>query len=390
MFRIFLRKLRLFLAPVLMLGVLAPSLQAQSLEFKYGGYLKELGLVSTGNAFKTVHYDNILHNRIETEWKYGRTWELNVDLRNRLLNGFTVENQPGYDRSLDHDPGYADLSWLPVNTDRSILHSQIDRLKLSYFNGPWEAHFGRQRLNWARTFVWSPNDLFNNFSYLNFDYEERPGSDAFNLQYNWSYASSAELAWQFGHTWDETVLAGMLRGSIGSYDVQGILAHYYKSLALGAGWAGYIGDAGLKGEVTYFHPEDHFTGESGTLTASAGIDYMFNSGLYLRSELLYNGGYQPALNPAQQLTRPPSADNLFIARSGYFLDASYSFHPLVDGNFSIIGSFDRSVFVAIPQVSYSISGNTDLLLLAQFYKGSVLENATPTPNLFYVRLKWSF
>ena len=30
--------------------------------------------------------------------------------------------------------------------------------------------------------VWNPNDLFNAFSFVDFDYEERPGSDALRIQ----------------------------------------------------------------------------------------------------------------------------------------------------------------------------------------------------------------
>ena len=34
---------------------------------------------------------------------------------------------------------------------------------------------GRQRINWGQTFVWNVNDVFNAYSYFDFDYKERPG-----------------------------------------------------------------------------------------------------------------------------------------------------------------------------------------------------------------------
>jgi len=369
-----------------------PDASAQNKKFNVniGGYLKELGQINLNNDFSTLHYDNIIHHRIESNWKVGNHFEFETDLRTRLLSGYTVEHQPGIKQMYEQDPNYLDMSWVWFDSKYTLMHSNIDRLYASYYNGPWDITLGRQRLNWSRTFVWSPNDLFNNFAYLDFDYEERPGTDALNLQYSWSYASSIQLTTQFGHYWDETVIAGMLRSSLGSYDIQFIGGHYHKDVAIGAGWAGYLGDAGFKGEISYFHPEDQFFNRLGHITATTGFDYMFSNGLYMQGELLYNGGYQKQYAPLASLVQPPSADNLFIAKSGFFLNGSYQFTPLVTGQLGLMSSFDRSIFIVIPQVSISLTENVDLLLLSQLLKGSVLDRVVNTPNLFFFRLKWSY
>lgn len=359
-------------------------------DVKLSGYLKELGQLSLDNNFKDVRYDNIIHHRFESDWTLSEHFEFRADLRTRLLNGYTVNNTPGLEQFYEGDPNYFDLSWVWFNTNRSLMHSNIDRLHLSYINGPWEIYAGRQRVNWGRTLVWNPNDLFNNYAFLDFDYEERPGVDALTAQYNWSYASSAEAGIRVSDSWDESVLAGMVRTSWGSYDIQFTAGHYLENLTLGAGWAGYLGDAGFKGEVSYFHPEDQLFDQSGHLTATAGFDYMLSSGIYLQSELLYNGGFNRRGNPLNTLVRPPSADNLFIAETGYFLNGSYQFHPLVSGNLGFMGSFDRSIFIAIPQVTVSVTENIDFLVLSQLLKGSVFNQSIETPNLFFFRLKWSY
>ena len=359
-------------------------------DVELGGYIKELGQLSASNDFSDLRYDNILHHRLESDWTISEHLEFRADIRNRLISGYTIKNTPGIEQFYELDPNYLDLTKVWFDTDYSILQSHIDRLHVSYINGPWEVHAGRQRVNWGRTFVWNPNDLFNNYAFLDFDYEERPGVDALIGRYSWSYASAVEAGIRIGDTWEKTVIGGMLRTSLGSYDLQFIGGHYLDKLALGAGWAGYLEDAGFKGEVTYFHPEDQFFEESGHFTATAGFDYMLNNGLYLQSELLYNGGYNRGANPLDRLVRPPSADNLFIATSGFLLNGSYQIHPLVSGNFSFLGSFDRSIFIAIPQISVSVSENVDLLLLSQLLKGSVFRQAVETPNLFYFRLKYSY
>lgn len=359
-------------------------------EVDISGYVKELGQLSVDNDFSTVRYDNILHHRIESKWDLTDNIEFRADFRTQLLNGYSVNNTPGLRQFYEEDVNYIDLSWVWFNAEHFLMHSNIDRIHASYINGPWEVHAGRQRVNWSRTLVWSPNDLFNNYAYLDFDYEERPGVDGLTAQYNWSYASSAELSYQIADSFDRSVIGGMVRVSSGGYDLQFIGGHYREHAVIGGGWAGYINEAGFKGEVSYFHPEEDFFNQTGHFTATAGFDYMFTNGIYLQSELLYNGGYNRRGNPLNTLVQPPSADNLFIANSGFFLNSSYQIHPLVSGNLGFMGSFDQSIFIAIPQITFSIAEDVDLLLLSQLLKGAVFRESVETPNLFFFRLKWSY
>ncbi|MDR8394463.1 hypothetical protein NC796_25175 [Aliifodinibius sp. S!AR15-10] len=384
------KNLLLLLFTIIFLNIQTVSAQNRNFNVELGGYLKELGQLSLDNAISKVRYDNILHHRLESDWTLSEHLEFRADLRTRLLHGYSIEHTPGLNELYEQDPNFMDLSWVWHSGDRSVLHSSIDRLHASYINGPFEVHVGRQRLNWGRTYVWNPNDLFNAYSYLNFDYEERPGVDAISAGYSWSYASGVEVGYRAGDSFEESVIGGMLRTSLASYDVQFIGGHYLEHTVLGVGWAGYLSSAGFKGEITYFHPEDRFFEDTGHFTATAGIDYMLPSGLYLQGELLYNGGFQRQSGALQELTQPPSADNLFIARSGFFLNSSYQLHPLVSGNLGVMSSFDRSIFIFIPQLSYSVSENVDFLVLSQLLKGSILRNVTDTPNLFFFRLKWSY
>lgn len=368
----------------------SPISAQNGIETDFGGYLKELGSVSMSNDLETVRYDNILHHRVESEFELGKGFEVRADLRTRLLNGWSIQNTPGYADFLEQDAGYFDLSWTWFDTEGTILHSASDRLHLSYINGPWEVHAGRQRINWGKTMVWNPNDLFNAYAYLDFDYEERPGTDALYMQYSWSYASSMNLGYQPGDSFNESVIAMMYRGSFSNYDIQLVGGSYYEYLTVGGGWSGYLKSAGFKGEFSYFHPRNDFFGETGHFTATIGGDYMFPKSIYLTGELLYNGGWNRTGNPVATLTRPPSADDLFIARTGYFINASYPINPLIGISGGVMGSFSRPMAIFIPRITRSLNNNLDLMVLAQILKGSALEDLTETPNLFFVRIKWSY
>ncbi len=375
---------------LLFLFALPDTLAAQTVTPYYKGYLKELGSLSLSNDLKTVHYDNIIHNRLESRFSFESGFEIRADLRTRVINGYTVENVPGYADILDDDPGFVDMSLILVDKEKTIVHTAIDRLQLSYYSEKWDVVLGRQRVNWGKSMVWNPNDLFNAYSYLDFDYEERPGTDALTVQYSWSYASSLQLGYKFGRSLDESVIAFMARGNLGDYDIQLITGNYLDKLILGAGWTGYLGNAGFNGEVSYFHPRDNFFDESGHFTATLGSDYMLPNSMYLSGELLYNGGYNSSANALAQLSQPPTADNLFISKTVFFVNSNYPLTALTNLSFGVMGSFTESVFVFIPQVSYSVTENLDFLVLSQLLKGNALQEATNTPNVLFFRLKWSF
>ena len=78
--------------------------------------------------------------------------------------------------------------------DSVVFNTTIDRVFLEYNKNDWEVRVGRQRINWGINLAWNPNDVFNAYSFFDFDYEERPGSDAIRIRKYTGIASSVELA----------------------------------------------------------------------------------------------------------------------------------------------------------------------------------------------------
>lgn len=356
------------------------------------GYLKELGVLGFNNKLKNFQYDNIIHNRINTHWSFTPKLSGELDVRTRIFNGYTVRHNPLYGQFLGADQGVVDLSWTPVDEQSIIIHSQIDRLYMTYDAEKWSLRLGRQRVNWGKAYVWNPNDLFNAFAYLDFDYEERPGTDAIRFQYFKDFASGFEVAYRPNDRWDESILGFLYKGNIKGYDYQLLGAHYYDELAFGAGWAGSIKTVGFKGETTYFHPEEKLFKRSGYILASVGLDYAFANSLYLQMETLYNGN--PGLEAAGfgLLNSQISANNLFPSRGSLFLNASYPLHPLVSVSLGGIKGFKQDLSIIIPSVTVSITDNLGFLLTAQLIRANQLDFdlLNLNQNFLYGRLKWSF
>lgn len=354
------------------------------------GYLKELANLNFNNRFTTFNYDNVIHNRINTHWRLSPRLKGEIAFRTRLFNGYTVEeNAALYTQFLEQDEGLLDLSWVWLRNDLMLGHTQIDRLYLSYTAPKWTLSLGRQRINWGVSTVWNPNDLFNTYSYLDFDYEERPGADALRFQYFGSVGHGFEVAYRPAERWDESVLGFMAKFNRWNYDFQVLTVHYRSELALGLAWAGNIKGAGFKGEFTYFHPETSFR-EAGYLVGTLGLDYAFEQGLYLQTEFLYNGNWREGSSILQLLQGTLPANNLFPAQTAWFLNAAYPLHPLWQVGLGSIWSPDERLFFVFPSLTYSAAENLDILLTAQLLFQRELEALTPTTNLLFLRIKWSF
>ena len=364
------------------------------------GYLKELGTLSFSKQGDNFRYDNIIHNRLNSQWNLGKGLVGKLEVRNRIFNGYTVESLhllnkqapafPNYGDILDNDPGLVDMSWVWANEQNLVGHTAIDRLSVAYRREKWELQIGRQRINWGKTTGWNPNDLFNTYSYLDFDYEERPGADAIRFQYFRGYASGFEIAIKPDETVDKSVAAVMLKHNNFNYDFQWIVANYYTEMAAGLGWSGNIKNVGFKGEATYFHEKENWEEKEGYVNASVGFNYMFPHSIFAQVEFLYNGKWDDTQPIADVLAKPLPANNLFFAKTAVLFAASYQITPLLSANASAIVSPTDEIYFFVPGITISLAENFDFLLTAQILRSKALDQAMPTPNLLFGRFKWSF
>ncbi len=211
------------------------------------GYIKNLqtlSIIDAGvNADKQWLTDNLIHNRLNFKWYINDNFTFKADLRTRILFGESTKLNttfnPDFAKDLnDASNDFFTLSWLTIDKNPIIMHSVLDRLYMEWVQGNWEVRLGRQRINWGISTVWNPNDVFNAFSYTDFDYEERPGSDALRIKYYTGYAGSLELAVKAFDDIDEAVAAALWKFNQWNYDFQILAGVVNQNIALGGGWAG--------------------------------------------------------------------------------------------------------------------------------------------------------
>lgn len=225
-------------------------------KIEFGGYVKYMNtnqFVNLDNIFT----DNLIHNRLNFKYYPNDNWTFSFEMRNRIFYGENLEINPNFAPSIDLDNGVVDMSWNLVDEPVLLMNATIDRANIEYNRGKWNIRLGRQRINWGINLAWNPNDLFNAYNFVDFDYQERPGSDALRIQYYTGAMSQVELAHRPGSNWDETILTSRYKFNKAGYDFQFIGGNYRTDATLGLGWAGNIKSIGFKGEGTYFHPREN-------------------------------------------------------------------------------------------------------------------------------------
>lgn len=354
------------------------------------GYVKNLQSVYKIDGFDSYLIDNLVHNRLNFKWYTNDHLTVRVEMRNRLFYGDLVKLSPGFgDQIEEANNDVLDLSFHWQESEGSVINSTLDRVYLEYVKNNWEIRLGRQRINWGISTVWNPNDVFNAFSFTDFDYEERPGSDALRIKHYTGVASSIEVAVNAAETWDDRVVAMLFKWNAFQYDFQVLSGVANNEFVLGAGWAGNIGNAGLKGEMTYFTPLVGVDPSSYAFTI--GADYSFSNSLYTGLGYLYNSNGVTRGSLADLFSFQLSAKNLYPFRHALFANASYPITPLVNGVLAIIYSpvSSKPLFIN-PTVTWSIAQNWDLDIVGQLAFNDTGDRYTSPITATFVRLKVSF
>lgn len=352
------------------------------------GYFKDLQSVSFGNRFNNISHTHLVHNRLNLKWKPGSTFSAGTEIRNRFYQGSDVKNTPNFGRRLRNENEAVNLSVIWHQNRTNVLHTNVERLWLEYRQPSWNLRAGRQRINWGMTVTWNPNDIFNTYNFLDFDYEERSGSDALRGQYSISDNSGIEAAVALSGEKNEAIAAIKYAINHKGYDLQFISGLFHQHFTAGAGWAGSIDDIGYKGEVQIFTANKD-TGGSFNLTME--LDYVFKKGWYVNGGMLYN--HNGLSHPEQDWSHTSfkiSPLNLMPARWNILAGTSKEFSPLFNGSLTVVYSPAVNMLILFPSFRYNLFPNIDIDFVWQSFFAQVQHKFQSISNTVFLRAKWSF
>jgi hypothetical protein len=359
----------------------------------FGGYIKYLPSVSLPQTGDRL-YDQLLHQRLNFEYRFTDALNFATGMRNRLFFGDSTK-LPGYSKLIGSDSGYLDLSWNWLERGQALGNTSVDRLYLDWHPDDYQLRFGRHRIAWAMATLWNPNDLFNAYSIYDIDYAERPGTDALLLGKSLGFASALEAVWAFADNWENSRLAGRYQFNTHGYDIQFLAGKNRIDLVGGFGFAGSIVGAGLRGELSYFSPYRKRWNGAAThrsVVTTLEVDHTIpgRRNILIKLAGLYISTPDNPGNARIFLSRPLTARSLSFAHwTGYF-DFAFDLTALSRQTFALSYYGDDSWYL-LASNSISLADNWELLLVWQHFDGkpgSLFGNAPS--DLLFGRMQWSF
>lgn len=353
------------------------------------GYIKNLHEFSFVDRLEQLQWTTFLHNRLNFKFSLSKEFSARLEFRNRMFYGDNIKNVTGFSDVISQDTGWLGLSWNLLDNNETIFNVALDRALVNYTKDHWDITLGRQRINWGRNLVWNPNDIFNTYNFLDFDYEERPGSDAVRIQYFLDGFRKIELAAKKGRGEDDHIVAIIYNFNKWSYDIQILTGMYQNDWVIGTGWAGNVKEAGFKGEVSYFVPYRDTNNYENVLSASFSTDYGFKNGLYINGSVLYTSIEDNLSGGIENLIfLNISAKNLMPFEFSGFLQLSKEFSPVFLATTSVVYSPSNHSVIMIPSFKYSIAPNWEFDFTGQsFFE---FKRYQSLGNSFFARIRWSF
>lgn len=370
------------------------TINAQKLQIN--GFFSQMSQTIVDSVKGNWLSDQILQNRLKIQYSPFPNIRIETQARTRLLYGNTIQLSPNIDL-YEKDKGFVDLNFALLKSKSAVLNTNIDRLFLQYEFSKLKLTLGRQRINWGMTFVWNTNDWFNTYSFVDFDYAERPGSDAINVQFFPTALSSADFVAKIDSSKNITT-AIRYKFNLKNYDVQlltGIVEN--NDIAAAIGWSGNIWQITFRGEATYLHNRKNFSDTTGKFMASIGFDYMFKNSFTIFAEFLYNqfvDDNKPQ-NIFQLQNSPANLKNISVARYNAVLNMSYPINPIFNASVSYMYMSYNNFMMISPNLTASINDYIDFSVVTQHFYGKIYnplnqKNENKLINIFYLRLKFEF
>lgn len=355
------------------------------------GYLKDLESFSFSDGITTSYSSNLIHNRLNFKFNFSEQLIAKLELRNRIVWGNQLKLIPDYGKYINAYDGYFNLSKLWINQSSFVMHSVVDRLYFQFTPEHWDLRIGRQRINWGLNTIWNPNDIFNAYNFLDFDYEERPGNDAIRIQRFLNEQSKLEFAYKPGKNKHAHIGAFLYKFNKWTYDIQVLAGLHQDDLVVGGGWAGNLLNAGFKCELSYFHPKEDISNHKGVWTASFVLDQTFKNDWYVSFSSLFNS--KPSGLQSGGLgffDSQLSAKSLFPFKFSFYSAVSKSFTPIFRSSLALIYSPSYNSLITVPTIGWNALTNIDLDLTIQAAFADTGSGYQTAGNLFVLRGKWSF
>lgn|GEM_PF-2010760 len=353
---------------------------------KWAGYNKSMVIQSkTQDNAQESYLLAINRTRIKATYLLTPSVEMHVENDIEIRAGNYLDTQEF--ESNKHMPRqqYWNLQRVLADNRRYYVTDSLFRAHLKWSHDDTDVKIGRQRIPLGTGRIWSTLDMLNPINPLQIERDEYVGVDAVLVEQKLGTLSQFLATYAPDPARQDDRWVMRYRTNQNTSDIAVTLARYWRDNLIGTDVATQIGDAGLRGELTYTSPAQG----SAYLKALVGIDYAFPNTFEVSFEAYYSGQSEQdrqqtfAENP-QRLQLQPQGSRYGGVRLGY------EFTPLWKGKLYFLNNLaDRSRFVS-PILTYMLSDNINLESGAQFFFGSTESEYGRGKSLYYAQLQCFF
>ncbi len=335
---------------------------------------------------------SILQNRLEGTLYPADVVTVAAALRTRMLyGGLYAQLFPlGYKKTIDNDPGWADLSVNMWDNRSAVFTSMFDRLYVDYSKNDWQIRLGRHRINWGKDLIWNPNDIFNAQSFLDVSYREGPGTDGLLVRRYLGPVAQVEAAVAGARDADSITAAACGQINVKGFDIQLLGGWMRHDIVIGTGFSGQIADVALRGEGTLFCPDS--MNNSAQFVGCLSVEYLLPREVRLLLSTLYNskGKKSPADGFSSLFNERITAKTLSPAMFQLMAQVSWQATPLFSIECtSLINPADWSALL-MPRATYSLNDNLEMSLQAQIQAGGKDDQFGGKEHVVFWGVQWCF
>lgn len=329
----------------------------------------------------------VIHNRLNIQIKISDHFYSGISFRNRMIWGDEVKQNPEYSQFLRNKQDFLNLSVVWLKRPDLIIHSNTERLWTEYRREKWNIRIGRQRINWSITGTWNPCDLFNVYNFLDVDYEERPGTDAFKFSYLIKNMSSFEFAYAPRKNVSQSIGAIRYTFHQRKTDFQILAGSYKRRWSIGGGWAGSLGEIGWKSEMQYFMRHGS---QKAQLNMTTELDHVCKKGWYFNVGMLYNStGIDNRILKMDTIRFEFTPIQLMPTKINFICSSSKEINPAFSFRSSILYSPNSDLLMLLPGLNWTIGNQFDADFIWQsFFAKS--DHFKALNHRGFIRVRWSF
>jgi len=308
--------------------------------------------------------------RLLMQARAGHDLGLELNAYQTYIPASLVSPQDGLGTPLDVERS-ATLEW--SFSDEEYIHLAIDRLNVRWSHNRLDLIAGRQPINLATTFYFTPNDFFAPFAAQAFYRVYKPGVDAMRAEVRLGSLSQLSFISVLGYDRDPDSDTGWSEdpdSDRASYvgRVSTVFRDFEWALLGGVVREANVIGGSLQGEVFQWlgvraeghvaYPDDSLWDPYSEL--SVGVEHRWENSLDLRLEQFYHGSGAVSVSGYGSTPAAAQGESVYMGRDYTALGAGYQFTPLVNtGMLAIANLTDHSYLLSFNAI-YSLSDEAEL------------------------------